>query len=1136
MSNGVDSTGQLRYIVIHKWRFEMGAVFRASGSAIAVLMRALGGLLLYLALVVSGSPMLASEEQAESFETLGLQYDREMRPLITQFCQSCHSTALRTGELDLQRFGSMAEVRRDSRVWVKVAEMLERGEMPPEESSQPPTAQLEVLQDWVKRYLRAESLANAGDPGPVVLRRLNNAEYTYTVRDLTGVDLDPVREFPTDSAAGEGFTNAGNALVMSPGLLQKYLDAGKVIAQHAVLLPDGFRFSPQKTRRDWTDEILDEIRQFYSRFVEVRKLGVGSEVGNVNVHSNTRIGLAGVLPLQRYFDATLAERQALRSGRKTVPAVARQHGLNAKYLSRLWTSLNGVTPSLFLDDLRVRWRSAGTSEAKRLASLVSDWQKGFWIFGPVGLIGRTGGPKQWMEPVNPLVFQQQLCASIPPAPPGRQDGEVLVSLLVTDAGDGNENDFVVLERPRLVRVGQPDVLLREVRDLSRGMGGSESGHDSSDETEWGLDPSMFGRHPNGRAIDSDSLVVRAPAMISIRLPTSLASGRDLIARAVLDKETGREGSVQVELVLGELAKTSGLLTSRTNVLHSSVTQLFSARRHLSFSRPILVAKAGAARRQIQAAMDEYRSLFPAALCFNQIVPVDEILTLQLFYREDEHLTRLMLDNHQRSKLDRLWEELRFVSQSSFQRVTALDLLLEAMIGNGREDRSQYLALLPLREPFDQEATTFRQELVDAEPRHLVALVDFANRAYRRPLTSLEVEELYGLYRRLRQQELSHDEAFRLTLARVFIASPFLYRLEKAEPETAIEVSDWELASRLSYFLWSSQPDAELRALATQGRLRSPEVLVWQARRMLADTRVRRLATEFACQWLHIYDFDQTEEKSEKYFPEFYNLRGDMYEESIRFFTYLFQADRSLLSLFNADHTFLNQRLAEFYGIQGVQGKDWRRIQGVQEHGRGGILALATTLSKQSGASRTSPILRGNWISEVLLGEKLPRPPQDVPELPPDETATEGLTLRQLVALHTSEPSCASCHRRIDPFGFALEGFDAIGRRRDRDMAGRPVDTQTMLPDGSKVEGLAGLRDYLVEHRQEEVLRQFCRKLLGYAIGRELQLSDQPLLNEMLKRLAQNNFRFSVAIEAIVGSRQFREIRGGDFRMARGAVP
>ena len=1094
------------------------------------------GVLLCLALAVAGTPLLAADQQAESFEALGVRYDREVRPLIGQFCQGCHSTALRTGELDLERFGGMAEVRSDSGAWVKVADMLERGEMPPEGSGQLQPGQKQALLEWVKGYLRAESLANAGDPGPVVLRRLNNAEYTYTVQDLTGVELDPTREFPTDSAAGEGFTNAGNALVMSPGLLQKYLDAGKAIAQHAVLLPDGFRFSLQKTRRDWTDEILAEIRQFYGRFTEVRKLGVGSEVGNVNVHGNSRIGLSGVLPLQKYFAATLAERQALRAGRKTIPAVARQYGLNARYLGRLWNTLNGVAPSPLMDDLRARWRGAGPSDAGALTSAVAAWQRALWTFGPVGLIGRTGGPKRWMEPVDPLVFVQHLCASIPARPPDRRDGEVLVSLVVADAGDGNENDFVVLERPRLVRVGQPDLLLREIRGLSRGLRGPDSGQASTEEAEWGLDPALFGRHPNGKAIDADSLVVRAPAVIPIRLPASLASGRDLVARAVVDEDAGRQGSVQVELVLGEAAETSGLLVSRTSVLYSSVSQVFSDRRDLSFSRPILVAEAGAARHRIQADLDEYRSLFPAALCFTQIVPVDEILTLHLFYREDDHLARLMLDSRQRARLDRLWEELRFVSHSPFQRVTALDLLLEAMVGNGRRDRSQYLALLPLQPPINRGADTFRRELVDAEPRQLAALVQFAGRAYRRPLTALEVEELHGLYRQLREQELSHEEAFRLTLARVFVASPFLYRLEKAPPQAAAEVSDWELASRLSYFLWSSQPDRELRALAAQGRLQSPEVLVWQARRMLADARVRRLATEFACQWLHIYDFDQTEEKSEKHFPEFADIRGDMYEESIRFFADLFQRDASLLGLFNADHTFVNRRLAEFYGIDGVQNEDWQRVQVAQEHGRGGILALGTTLSKQSGASRTSPILRGNWISEVLLGEKLPRPPPDVPELPPDETETEGLTLRQLVALHTSEPGCASCHRRIDPFGFALEGFDAIGRRRDRDMAGRPLDTRTTLPDGSEVEGLAGLRDYLLEHRREEVLRQFCRKLLGYAIGRELKLSDQPLVNEMLERLADNDYRFSVAVETVVRSRQFREIRGRDVQVARGVAP
>ena len=296
---------------------------------------------------------LAAEPKRDYFAGLSDEYRTQIRPVMQQFCLGCHSTALRTGELDLERFATLAEVRRGTKAWLKVAEMLDKGEMPPKSARQPAPEQRKELRKWVERYLHAEALANAGDPGPVVLRRLNNAEYTYTIRDLTGVDLNPAREFPTDSAAGEGFTNTGNALVMSPALLRKYLDAGKEIAGHAVLLPDGFRFSPQATRRDWTDEILAEIRGLYGRFVDTADLGVGDDVGNVKVHGDTRIGLAGRLPLEKYFAATLAERDALTAGTKTIEAVARERGLSAKYLATLWSSLTKSVPSLLLEQFQV---------------------------------------------------------------------------------------------------------------------------------------------------------------------------------------------------------------------------------------------------------------------------------------------------------------------------------------------------------------------------------------------------------------------------------------------------------------------------------------------------------------------------------------------------------------------------------------------------------------------------------------------------------------------------------------------------------------------------------------------------------------------------------------------------------------
>jgi hypothetical protein len=296
--------------------------------------------------------------------------------------------------------------------------------------------------------------------------------------------------------------------------------------------------------------------------------------------------------------------------------------------------------------------------------------------------------------------------------------------------------------------------------------------------------------------------------------------------------------------------------------------------------------------------------------------------------------------------------------------------------------------------------------------------------------------------------------------------------------------------------------------------------------MVKDARSVRLAREFGCQWLHVCDVATLDEKSERHFPTFVSLRGDMQEEAERFFADLFQQDRPVLSLLNADHVFVNGPMARHYGLK-VTGEGWQRVEGVRAQGRGGILAFAATLAKQSGASRTSPILRGNWLSEVLLGEKLPRPPKDVPILP--ETAPQGLTERQLIEKHSSDPACARCHQRVDPFGFALEGFDAIGRARSKDAAGLDIDTRTVLPGGMAVDGLNGLRDYLLTRRQDDFLRQFSRKLLGYALGRSVQLSDKPLLDAMVARLKDGEGRVGGALELIVRSPQFREVRGRDFK-------
>ena len=402
---------------------------------------------LLLALLTCG--MAAAAPQDASAEA---SLQSEVRPLLKQYCLLCHSAEKHTGDINLERLTSLKEAAADSRVLQKMAEQLTSGDMPPKGLPQPPANQRARLLEWVNGALRMAAQAHAGDPGPVVLRRLNNAEYTFTVRDLTAVaSLDPAKEFPADGAAGEGFTNTGNALVMSPSLITKYLDAGKAIATHAVLLPDGIRFSPGVSRRDWTDEILTKIRAFYQNYTEA---GGAETVMQQGLALDKNRG--GVLPLRKYLTASLELRSP---GGPTVEAVARQNGLTPKYLRILVNLLKDTRPSPVLDHLRASWRSARPSDIDGMLSEVEEWQSSLWKFSAVGHIGKEGGPKAWMEPVEPVADHQEFRLKLAPTA-DRKD--VTVYLAAHDI-DGKAPNYVVWREPRLAIAGRPPVLLRDLR-------------------------------------------------------------------------------------------------------------------------------------------------------------------------------------------------------------------------------------------------------------------------------------------------------------------------------------------------------------------------------------------------------------------------------------------------------------------------------------------------------------------------------------------------------------------------------------------------------------------------------------------------------------------------------------------------
>jgi hypothetical protein len=1377
------------------------------------------GRLLLVGLASLAAPLLADQKLA---------FEQTIQPLLKQFCLDCHSTKKQKGDLDLERFTSLDLVKRDPVVWEHSLDQIRDKEMPPKGKPKPSPEQTKLLTDWMQGTLDDIALASAGDPGPVVLRRLSNMEYTYSIRDLTGVEsLDPAKEFPVDGAAGEGFTNAGAALVMSPALLTKYLDAAKDVASHAVLTPTGIQFSAGTSSRDWTDETLARIREFYAEFSDTTEQSVA--VNGAEKVSNK----GGRLPIEKYLAATLQERSALASGSKKIADVARERRLSAKYLGLLWAMLQDNKPSALLDPLRAKWREGSLAVAD-----IEAWQQALWRFTNIGHLGKVGGPKSWMEPVTPLAAQHELRMELQPPSDG---GDLTLYLATSDAGDGNENDFALWEKARLITPGHGELLLRDVRSVVQQMmrhrdavtesvvrclaaaneaasadgrpdllalaqkhnvdgkvlagwlnylgigtagevklepllvkkserspayefikgwtgdnalsvlanssdatvkipgtmpphsvathpspklasviawrspvtgtlrvsGNVQDGHtvggngityalelrrgqtrevlaageskgstvipmgpfqnvrvmtgdvialviDPRDgdhscdhttvnltlndgKTEWdlakdvspdilagnphadrhgnkavwhflsqpaagaassvipsdsllskwrkakdaderariaaqvqqslqqdaaaakaspadrelrnkllsfngplladawrsvkaqvgdgpaspyGLDPAMFGKHPKGDEVAATSLCVHAPSVIELRLPASLLAGAELVTTGRLNPTSGGEGSVQMRALTTKPAASSGLqATAASSAKEGGAWN--SSKPPVIFDSPILVQDGSAARQRLERAFDDFRALFPAALCYTKIVPADEVVTLTLFHREDEQLRRLILDDAQSATLDRLWDELHFVSQDALTLVDAFEQIWQFSSQDGPDAPNGDKRLEPMREPIMRGAEAFKKLQIEVEPKQVQAVLDFATQAWRRPLRDAEQKELHTLYQTLRTQEMPHVKAVRMMLARVLVAPAFLYRGEKAAPgPKATPVTDWEIATRLSYFLWSSAPDAELRSAKL-------EDIPSQAQRMLKSDKVRRLALEFGCQYLHVRDVATLDEKSERHFPTFLDLRDDMQEEVTRFFIDLIQNNRSIVSLLDADHTFVNEALVKHYQLGFPTDSDsknnlrenpnWHRIDGLHDQGRGGILGFAATLSKQAGASRTSAILRGTWLTEVVLGEKLPPPPKGVPILP--EEAPDNLTERQLIERHSSDANCAGCHKRIDPYGFALEGFDAIGRARQ-------ADTQTTLPDGTAVDGLNDLRDYLLTQRRDDFTRQFCRKLLGYALGRSVQLSDKPLIEQMMT----TDLRFGSLVDLIVRSSQFRELRGRGYQI------
>lgn len=968
-------------------------------------------LTLTLAACLCPSFAVATDVNKQSLEE---SFKDVIRPYLKNYCLDCHGSDEPEAMLDLSNFSSAADVSKAHQTWAILLERIEADEMPPKDADpQPTTEQAKAVADWIRNARKLEAARNAGDPGIVLARRLSNAEYNYTIRDLTGADIRPTDTFPVDSANEAGFDNSGESLTMSPALLNKYLGAARQVTDHLVLLPNGIAFAPHPV-------VTDTDRDKYC----VKRI--------VDFYKQQPVDYAD------YFFTAWKYRhcKAYEQPGQTFAAIAKAESVSPKYLQTVWEFLTESQPAV----------------------------------GPVKTL-------QTMWNKLPSQHEEHKAA--------RTRCEEM-------------RNFVVQLRSKLV----PEVDKTGVKELHQG---------SQTLVLW----RNRQRAANRRSCNSERLIESTPDISDV--------DQDLLI-----PESPEERNRHI-----------AAFEQFCNVFPDAFFVSERGRDYVKKSSK----QQGEKGRLLSAGFH----------------------SMMGYFRDDQPLYDLILNDAQQQEIDSLWQQLDFITSApnrqyvgflwfertdsrymrdpkfdfaraedrDAQSATMIKRLAAVYSQKARNNGGKDVALKAIERFFEDINSQIRwveNARLSAEASQITATIDFAESAYRRPLLPTEREELSAFYKQLRDVEkLNHEEAIQDMMVSVLMSPHVCYRIDMGQShETLRPLTDYELASRLSYFLWSSMPDAELLQAAKAGTLHQPEALIAQTRRMIQDKRIRGLAVEFATNWLDIRRFEEHNSVDRERFPEFNNeLRQAMFEEPVRFFIDLLQQNAAVTQLLDAEHTFVNADLAKHYGVDSLDfgEQEWVRLNNATKHGRGGLVPMSVFLTKNAPGLRTSPVKRGYWVVRRLLGERIPPPPPNVAELPDDESKLGDLTLREALAKHREHASCAGCHKRIDSIGLVFEGFGPVGEVRQLDLAGRPVDSTAVLPNGKMAAGVADLQRYLTEDRQNEFIDNLCRKLLSYSLGRGLILSDDLLIQDMTDRLQTTDNKFRTLIETIVTSPQFLNKRG-----------
>lgn len=1069
-------------------------------------------------------------------------FHSEIQPFLKTYCFECHNQKKTSAELNLTKYQSAAYVADDFRQWEHVVTFVRSEEMPPDDAKKPTADERAKFLSSLQTLLNNEAKKLTGDPGVVLPRRLSNAEYNYTIRDLTGVDIRPAAAFPVDPASGEGFSNTGEALLMSPGLFKKYYAAAQQVADHIDFTPTGWSFAPYAANTYADQKKLHEqaLLDFYERH-------------NVNY--------------EKYLTAawTFRHRPAAQQS-NTIEQWAAERKLSGKYLKSLTTLLEGkpIDAKFVERYVRERWQAilsgdnienippAAQQQIRTLAADIQRLSKQLCTpeteaivsnasNGPVQHIDRRQKTAATRDTFNANLLSDSRRFRVDYRDVNKKEK---IRVVLHAATIGDDKAFILLKNLNFSTANND----YRPNDTQRNVSLLQVLKESSPEQFAKLN---IGKHPLGHEVEANSIVLAAGTTIDLEITTDeLPDGNNvnLFMDAQFDHEHSLAGAVRFTAA------------DQATALHAQEEWTFP-----------LVNPEHQIAVELRESCAAVCQVFPNRFCF-----VDNTRGLSAgfhliegFFRDDQPLCKHVLSETENRELDRLWAELNFGTQIAermlrgfvfFERsernfmkhadfdafkeedpqlatVEVVQRLEDAYFlrSNIKNLSAEELQKHPIHKFFADIRAGLqlrKEQLQQAKPTYLQQLEKFAATAYRRPLTEQELIQLRTFFQKLAAQpEQSVESAVRASVIRVLVSPHFCYRLDPSPAGDSVQpLSDLALASRLSYFLWSSQPDEELLQLARAGKLHDERVLLAQTRRMLKSAKVSDFALEFFGPWLKYRDFLEQESVSREVFQNFDDaIKQAMFEEPTRLATNIIQQDLPITALLHSDVTLVNKRLAQHYNLPFTgTGNDWQEVSGLHAQGRSGVLGMAVFLTKNSQPQRTSPVKRGFWVVHHLLGEHIPPPPPDVVALPAKETDTGGKTIRELLKLHTDDAKCARCHVRFDDVGLSMEGFDAIGRARSKDLAGRAIDNLVPLPSGKEVRGVPEFAEYLAANRADDFCKTLSHKLLGYALGRSLQLSDQPLLDEMQEKLRKNDRRFGTLIESIVASPQFRNQRCRDF--------